>query len=133
MMKYMLLTYLDEKAWLALSTEQQGRNGQVRAARRSAGRRAEGSRTARRCTRPARRRRSRRGQGKRLVTDGPFAETREQLGGYTLIEAADLDEAIAIAAGFMTDATLASIEVWLGGRLLARDDGSAVVTLGVRT
>ena len=36
--------------------------------------------------------------GKRLVTDGPFAETREQLGGYFLIEAPDLDVAIAIAA-----------------------------------
>jgi hypothetical protein len=36
--------------------------------------------------------------GKRLVTDGPFAETKEQLGGYFLIDAADLDEAIAIAA-----------------------------------
>ena len=36
--------------------------------------------------------------GKRLVTDGPFAETREQLGGYFLIDAKDLDEAISIAA-----------------------------------
>ena len=36
--------------------------------------------------------------GKRLVTDGPFAETREQLGGYFLIEAKNLDEAIAVAA-----------------------------------
>jgi hypothetical protein len=36
--------------------------------------------------------------GKRLVTDGPFAETREQLGGYFLINAKDLDEAIGIAA-----------------------------------
>jgi hypothetical protein len=36
--------------------------------------------------------------GKALVTDGPFAETREQLGGYYLIEAKDLDEANAIAA-----------------------------------
>lgn len=35
--------------------------------------------------------------GKRLVTDGPFAETREQLGGYFLIESKDLDEAIGIA------------------------------------
>ncbi len=35
--------------------------------------------------------------GKRLVTDGPFAETREQLGGYYLIDARDLDEAIRIA------------------------------------
>ncbi|GAB4217501.1 MAG: hypothetical protein OHK0022_59840 [Roseiflexaceae bacterium] len=36
-------------------------------------------------------------QGKRLVTDGPFAETREQLGGYFLVEVENLDEAIAIA------------------------------------
>jgi len=36
--------------------------------------------------------------GKRLVTDGPFAETREQLGGYYLIDAENLDEAINIAA-----------------------------------
>lgn len=36
--------------------------------------------------------------GKRLVTDGPFAETREQLGGYFLIEANNLDEAMGIAA-----------------------------------
>jgi hypothetical protein len=36
--------------------------------------------------------------GKRTVTDGPFAETKEQLGGYYLVEAADLDEAINIAA-----------------------------------
>ena len=36
-------------------------------------------------------------EGKRLVTDGPFAETREQLGGYFLVDASDLDEAIAIA------------------------------------
>lgn len=37
-------------------------------------------------------------QGKRLVTDGPFAETREQLGGYFLIDAENLDEAIAISS-----------------------------------
>jgi hypothetical protein len=37
-------------------------------------------------------------EGKRLVTDGPFAETREQLGGYFMVEAGDLNEAIRIAA-----------------------------------
>ena len=36
--------------------------------------------------------------GKRFLTDGPFAETREQLGGYFLIDAKDLDEALAVAA-----------------------------------
>ncbi len=37
-------------------------------------------------------------EGKRIVTDGPFAETREQLGGYMIIDVKDLDEAIAIAS-----------------------------------
>src|SRR5688572_19878749 len=37
-------------------------------------------------------------EGKRLVTDGPFAETREQLGGYFLIDAKDLDDAIGVAS-----------------------------------
>jgi hypothetical protein len=37
-------------------------------------------------------------EGKRLVTDGPFAETREHLGGYYLVDAKNLDEAIGIAA-----------------------------------
>jgi hypothetical protein len=38
-------------------------------------------------------------EGKRRVLDGPFAETREQLGGFFLVDAADLDEAIEIAKG----------------------------------
>jgi hypothetical protein len=37
-------------------------------------------------------------EDKRMITDGPFAETREQLGGFFLVEAKDLDEAIDIAA-----------------------------------
>jgi hypothetical protein len=37
-------------------------------------------------------------EGKRMVTDGPFAETREQLGGFYIIDAKDLNEAISIAA-----------------------------------
>lgn len=48
--------------------------------------------------------------GKVVRTDGPFAETREQLGGYYLIEAKDLDEAVAIAAR-IPDANGGSIEV----------------------
>lgn len=48
--------------------------------------------------------------GKTAVTDGPFAETREQLGGYYLIEAKDLDEAVSIAAR-IPSATIGSIEV----------------------
>lgn len=48
--------------------------------------------------------------GKTLVTDGPFAETREQLGGYYLVDANDLDEAMAIAAK-IPSARYGSIEV----------------------
>ena len=48
--------------------------------------------------------------GKRLVTDGPFAETREQLGGYYLVEAKDLDQAIAMATR-IPGARSGSIEV----------------------
>src|ERR1035438_9740468 len=48
--------------------------------------------------------------GKTLTTDGPFAETREQLGGYYLVEARDLDEALAIAAR-IPGARFGSIEV----------------------
>ncbi|HEY4708634.1 MAG TPA: YciI family protein [Candidatus Acidoferrales bacterium] len=48
--------------------------------------------------------------GKRVVTDGPFAETKEQLGGYYLVEAKDLDEAITLA-GRIPAARHGSVEV----------------------
>ena len=49
-------------------------------------------------------------ESKRLVTDGPFAETREQLGGYFLVEASDSDEAIDIASRIPM-ARLGTIEI----------------------
>ena len=48
--------------------------------------------------------------GKVLVSDGPFAETKEQIGGFFLIEAADFDEAVRIAASWPS-ARIGSIEV----------------------
>ncbi len=48
--------------------------------------------------------------GKRLVTDGPFAETREQIGGYFLVDAKDRDEAIEIA-GRIPGARIGTVEV----------------------
>jgi hypothetical protein len=50
-------------------------------------------------------------EGKRVVTDGPFAETKEQLGGYHLVECQDLDEALAIAGRIPTLRVGGSIEV----------------------
>src|SRR5438270_13753230 len=49
-------------------------------------------------------------EGKTLTTDGPFAETREQLGGYYLVEARDLDAALEIAAR-IPGAKVGSVEV----------------------
>jgi hypothetical protein len=48
--------------------------------------------------------------GKRLITDGPFAETREQIGGYFLVEAKDISEAIDIA-GRIPGARIGTVEV----------------------
>ena len=98
-MKYMLLTYLDEKKWLAMSEEEQRRamaecEPHVKSLIGS-GKLLDGAPLHPTSTATTMRFRD----GKRLMTDGPFAETREQLGGYTLIEADDLDDALAIAAG----------------------------------
>ena len=93
-MKYMMLVYLDEHAM----TDEEREHCYVESARltqdlNSAGQYLDASPLHPVSTATSVRVRA----GKRLVTDGPFAETREQLGGYYLIDAADLDEAIRIA------------------------------------
>jgi hypothetical protein len=97
-MKYTLLIHHDQQAWANLNEpEQQQILGEFRRLREqlmSTGQFLDGAQLQ--PTSTARSVRVR--DGKRLVTDGPFAETREQLGGYFLIEANDLDEAISIAA-----------------------------------
>jgi hypothetical protein len=110
-MKYMLLTYLDEKAWLSLSAAEQkrlmdecGPHIQKLLANNKLIAGAPLHPTSTATTIRFR-------EGKRVLTDGPFAETREQLGGYTIIEADNLDDAIAIATGFVGTSTMASIEV----------------------
>jgi len=50
-------------------------------------------------------------KGKTSVTDGPFAETKEHVGGFILIEAADMNQALEIAAAGIPLAKLGSIEV----------------------
>jgi hypothetical protein len=110
-MKYMLLTYLDEKQWDALSPEQQ-KHEMSKCGPHVQRLLAEGKLLAGAPLHSTTTATTVRAQkGKRLVTDGPFAEAREQLGGYSLIEAANLDEAIAIAAGFLGEDSFATIEV----------------------
>ena len=96
-MKYLLLVYLDQ-AWLnrSVSERQQIYLGQVRLTDEltSKGQYLGGNPLHPPSTATSVRVRD----GKRLLTDGPFAETREHLGGYMLIDVDNLDEAIAIAA-----------------------------------
>ncbi len=94
-MKYLLLVYLDENA-LSESEREECYRDSARLARDldSSGHHLDASPLHPTSMATSVRVRG----GKRLVTDGPFAETREQLGGYFLIKAEDLDEAIGIAA-----------------------------------
>lgn len=93
-MKYMLLVYLDEKAL----TEDEYRDCYIKSAALTQELNATGNYLAASPLHPVATATSVQVRGcKRIVTDGPFAETREQLGGYYVIEAADLDEALAIA------------------------------------
>lgn len=94
-MRYVLLIYDDEKGWAKLSkTERQQYMGEFGKLRQEiAGQYVAGSQlqpTSATAT-------VRTSSGKRLVIDGPFAETREQIGGFWLIDVKDLDAAIAIA------------------------------------
>jgi hypothetical protein len=95
--KYMLLIYFDE-AWdaLSLAERQDIYRGQMRLSDEL---RANGQYVAGHPLHPASTATSVRVRdGKQLLTDGPFAETREQIGGYMLIDVRDLDEAIVVAA-----------------------------------
>ena len=97
-MKYMLLIYTSERQWAAMSPAEQGATmGEYRTFTQSiresgqmvGGDRLDGVDTA--TTVRVR-------DSKTLTTDGPYAETKEQLAGYYIVEAKDIDEAIGIAA-----------------------------------
>lgn len=97
-MKYMLLIYDDTKVWEKFS-ETQRQQGMELYMKFTQEVKSGGHYVASNQLHPASMATCvRERDGKRLVTDGPYAETREQLGGYYQIEAKDLDEAIAIAA-----------------------------------
>ncbi len=97
-MKYMLLIYDDEKTFAKMTQADLGRMyaeyGQFTQEIKASGNHVASSQLQPVASATSVRIRD----GKRMLTDGPFAETREQLGGYYLINAKDLDEAIAIAA-----------------------------------
>jgi hypothetical protein len=106
-MKYMLLIYSDEKAWAEGEREQcfvesTALTHELHSQGKYLGSSPLHPIATATCVRVR--------QGKRQVTDGPFAETREQLGGYFLIDAANLDEAIDIA-GRVPAAKKGTVEV----------------------
>ena len=106
-MRYMLLIYTDEQAWTDAERQQCYRDSTQIAHQLK----ANGQFLATAPLQPVALATSVRvREGKRLVTDGPFAETREQLGGYFLIDAGDLDEAIAIA-GSIPGARKGTVEI----------------------
>jgi len=95
-MKYMMLIYLDEKQ----PTEEQRDKCYVESAQYAQQLSSKGKFLGASPLHPTSTATSiRMREGKPLVTDGPFAETREQLGGYFLVDAQNLDEAIKIASG----------------------------------
>jgi len=94
-MKYMLLVYTDEKSW----ADEERAHCYAESAQLCQDLAARGQYVSANPLQPVATATSVRVRnGKPVITDGPFAETREQLGGYFLIEASDLDEAARIAA-----------------------------------
>jgi hypothetical protein len=106
-MKYMLLIYGDEQAWTEPEREQcYGQSAQLAHQLQAKGHYLGAGPLQPVSTATSVQVRN----GKRLVIDGPFAETREQLGGYFLVAANNLDEAIEIA-GRIPGATKGTVEI----------------------
>jgi hypothetical protein len=106
-MKYMLLIYADEQAW----TESERELCYGESTELACQLKASGQYVAASPLQPVSSATSVRVRGgKRTIHDGPFAETREQLGGYFLIDVANLDEAIAVA-GRIPGARKGTVEI----------------------
>jgi hypothetical protein len=97
-MRYMLLMCRDEERWDAMSVDEKGviyrEAVEYSEARRPSGFYVSGAPLEPTSTATTMRMMN----GKTVITDGPFAETKEQLGGYSIIEAKDLDDALAFVA-----------------------------------
>jgi hypothetical protein len=106
-MKYMMLVYLDEKAM----TDAEREHCYIKSAKLTQELNAKGQFLAASPLHSVATATSVRvREGKRFITDGPFAETREQLGGFYIVDAKDLDEAISIAER-IPPATVGTIEI----------------------
>ena len=106
-MKYMLLIYADNSGWDDLSESEQRAIYRDYMAVAEDPAVQDDNRLARAATATT----VRVHDGRTLTTDGPFIETKEELGGYYLIEAADLDAALEIAARIPAARTGGAVEV----------------------
>jgi hypothetical protein len=110
-MQFLLLCCIDEQRWDALPEAERGAimksYGELLQSLDAGGQHLASGRLG-----PASAARTvRRREGRAVVTDGPFAETKEQLGGYHLIECAGMDEALAIAQRIPTLPCGGTVEV----------------------
>jgi hypothetical protein len=110
-MKYLLMCCADEAQWAKLPDSQRARimdeYAKLVHELKQSGRLLAGAKLDRCASAVTVREKN----GKPVITDGPFAETKEQLGGYHLIECQDRDEAVAIALRFPTLAAGGAMEV----------------------
>ena len=97
-MRYILLIYTREADWTSLPKEEQRKIGARYGAYTDSIKASGHHRAGNGLERTTHARTVRVRNGRPVSTDGPFAETREQLGGYYVVEARDLDEACALAA-----------------------------------
>jgi hypothetical protein len=110
-MQYLLLCYADEKGWEGLGEGQTTAIMDEYAAWGQAIVKSGHYRASAKLGPTSAATTLREQKGKRITTDGPFAETREQLGGFHLIECKDLDEALAIAGRIPTLRVGCTVEV----------------------
>jgi hypothetical protein len=100
MAKYLILIYGDEQRWAQMSAQEQRRidDGHVAFVAKAGAGVIDGGALQPSTTATSLRAGATGSAGSPIVTDGPFLETKEALGGFYLLEAADLDEAISLAA-----------------------------------
>ena len=110
-MRYAMLIYLNEKAFTALPKDEQNRVHRACGAWHDDLVRSGQSIDANGLQPSAATKTLRENGGQVLVTDGPFAETKELLGGFEILECADIDEAVAIARRFPALGVGATLEV----------------------
>ena len=110
-MQYLLMCCIDEKRWTALPAEERDSVMRDYGAWIEDVQKSQNHRATEKLMSSAAARTVRLQNGKAIVTDGPYAETKEQFGGFHLVECRDLDEAMTLALRIPTLRVGGTIEV----------------------